>query len=168
MRFGYFWNFYGFFCLFVLKLCARCGGQQIPLPPSFPHSLGTDQLEGLGAAFHFSSSSIFFFISNFLVRGFLWCFFLYLLNSSPALVFETLCRLWECRPQCCHPIPAPRLWQRQRADRWIINPAQSCSSRAAGSRGPKPAGAQGSPQLGRCGLVSRGLRAGQGRKQQAV
>lgn len=110
----------------------------------------------------------FFFISNFLVRGFLWCLFLYLLNSSPALVFETLCRLWECRPQCCHPIPAPRLWQRQRADRWIINPAQSCSSRAAGSRGPKPAGAQGSPQLGRCGLVSRGLRAGQGRKQQAV
>lgn len=110
----------------------------------------------------------FFFISNFLVRGFLWCFFLYLLNSSPALVFETLCRLWECRPQCCHPIPAPRLWQRQRADRWIINPAQSCSSRAAGSRGPKPAGALGSPQPGRCGLVSRGLRAGQGRKQQAV
>lgn len=51
-----------FFCLFVLKLCARCGGQQIPLPPSFPHSLGTDQLEGLGAAFHFSSSSIFFFL----------------------------------------------------------------------------------------------------------
>lgn len=110
----------------------------------------------------------FFFISNFLVRGFLWCLFLYLLNSSPALVFETLCRLWECRPQCCHPIPAPRLWQRQRADRWIINPAQSCSSRAAGSRGPKPAGALGSPQPGRCGLVSRGLRAGQGRKQQAV
>lgn len=110
----------------------------------------------------------FFFISNFLVRGFLWCFFLYLLNSSPALVFETLCRLWERRPQCCHPIPAPRLWQRQRADRWIINPAQSCSSRAAGSRGPKPAGALGSPQPGRCGLVSRGLRAGQGRKQQAV
>lgn len=151
-----------FFCLYVLKLCARCGGQQIPLSPSFLHSLGTDQLEGLGAAFHFSSSST-FFIFNFLVCGFLWCFFV-----PFALVFKTLCRLWECRSQRCHPILAPRLWQRQQADRWIINPAQSCGSRAAGSRGPNPAGALGSPQLGRCGLVSRGLHGGQGRKQQAV
>lgn len=61
----------------MLKLCARCGGQQIPLSPSFLHSLGTDQLEGLGAAFHFSSSSIFFLFLIFLVCGFLWCFFFF-------------------------------------------------------------------------------------------
>lgn len=110
----------------------------------------------------------------FLIYFFLFLIFWYVVSFGAfffvpfALVFKTLCRLWECRSQRCHPILAPWLWQRQQADRWIINPAQSCGSRAAGSRGPKPAGALGSPQLGRCGLVSRGLRGGQGRKQQAV
>lgn len=81
---------------------------------------------------------------------------------TAVLLCKTLCHFQACRPECCCPALAPRLWQSSQAASWIINLTRirrgSAEKRLKGSSQP---GLQ--PQWGHaasCGPEGAGLSPG--------
>lgn len=174
MSFGYFFGvFYGFFfvCLRVLQRCARGGGGQIPLLLSLLHSLGTDQLESLQGWFFTFLFLLSCFWCGIFLGGRWFCLFFVTavllcktLRSLPGV--QTRALLSRSGPPALAEQPGSQLDYKSHTDPQRIRREAAQGQQPAGA--PAPVGPRCFLRPGRCRLVSRGPRDGEGREQSAV